>query len=93
MGFKGGGILRVPLAEFEFGFRGLGGGGAIDLIDSCRDAIIRDIVTQSGSSVRVYGSEGRLGFGITPCCGGLRADRAGCPLSNHHFSFVWAGCR
>jgi hypothetical protein len=85
VGFKGGGILRVPLVEFEFEFRGFGGGGAIDLVDCCRDAVIRGTVTQSGSSVGVYGFEGRLGFGITPCCGGLRAERAGCPLSNHHF--------
>jgi hypothetical protein len=73
------------LVEFEFVFRGFGGGGAIDLVDCCRDAFIRGTVTQSGSSVGVYGLEGRLGFRIAPCCGGLRADRAGCPLSNHHF--------
>ena len=84
-GFKGGGILRVPLVDLEFEFRGFGGGGAIDLVDCCRDAVIRGTVTQSGSSVGVYGFDGRLGFGITPCRGGLRADLAGCPLSNHHF--------
>jgi hypothetical protein len=84
-GLKGGGGVRVPLVEFEFEFRGFGGGGATDLAASCRGAVIRGTVTQSGSSVGVYGFDGRLRFGIRPCCGGLRADRAGCPLSSHHF--------
>jgi hypothetical protein len=86
-GLKGGGRVRVPLVEFEFEFefRGFGGGGATDLAAGCRGPVIRGTVTQSGSSVGMYGFDGRLGFGIRPCCGGLRADRAGCPLSSHHF--------
>jgi hypothetical protein len=35
VGFKGVGILRVPLVGFEFEFRGFGGGGAIDLVICC----------------------------------------------------------
>ena len=60
--------------------RGLGGGGATDLFWD-----IRGTVTQSGSSVGVYGFDGRFGFGTKPFCGGFMEDRAGWPLSNHHF--------
>ncbi len=73
------------MGEFELGIRGLGGGGTIHLVDCRRVAVIRGTVTQSDSSVEVYGLEGRLGFRITPCCRGLGADRAGCPFSNNHF--------
>lgn len=41
-------------------------------------------LTQSGSSVGVNGFDGRLGFNAAPF-GGRIAERAGCPLSNHHF--------
>jgi hypothetical protein len=82
---KGGGSLRVPLMELELEFRGFGGGGATVEVACALDVVIRGTVTQSGSSVGLYGFEGRLGFGIRFCCGGLRLDRAGCPLSNHHF--------
>ncbi len=42
-------------------------------------------MTQSGSSVGVYGFDGRFGFGTRPFSGGLREDRAGWLLSSHHF--------
>ena len=56
---------------------GFGGGGAKDLTADGPRGGIRGTVTQSGSSVRVYGFEGRFGFGIRPFCGGLRFDLAG----------------
>jgi hypothetical protein len=85
VGLKGGGSLRVPLVELPFEFRGFGGGGGTDELTCPRGVGIRGTVTQSGSSVGVYGFDGRLGFGIMPFCGGLISDRAGCPLSSHHF--------
>jgi len=45
----------------------------------------RGTVTQSGSSLYVYGFDGRLGFGRAPFCGGSRPDIAYLPLSSHHF--------
>lgn len=85
VGSKGGGIFWVPLVELPFDFRVLGGGGGTDELTRPRGVGIRGTVTQSGSLVGVYGFDGRLGFGIRPFCGGLTLDRAGCPLSNHHF--------
>lgn len=73
----GSGRLQTPLVAFEFELRGFGGGGATVRFACCRGVDILGTVTQSGSSVGVYGFDGRLGFGIRPCCGGLRADRAG----------------
>lgn len=75
---KGGGSLRVPFGVVEVEGRGLGGGGAKDVAaDEPRGGGIRGTVTQSGSSVGVYGFEGRFGFGMRPCCGGSRFDLAG----------------
>lgn len=67
--------------------RGLTGGGSKVVLTLLRGSI-RGTVTQSGSSVGVYGFEGRLGFGTNPLCGGLTADLAGLLLSSHHF--LWS---
>jgi hypothetical protein len=74
-GLKGGGSFRGPFVAGEFDGRGF----------EPRGAGIRGTVTQSGSSLAVYGLDGRLGFGTAPFCGGIRSDRAGRLLSNHHF--------
>lgn len=71
LGLNGGGSLRGPFV----------GGRPLEP----RRAGIRGTVTQSGSSLTVYGFDGRFGFGTAPFCGGLKADRAGWLLSNHHF--------
>lgn len=69
---NGGGRTRVPFV----GWRGFGGGGAASLV-VCLGTGCRGIFTQSGSSVRVYGLEGRFGFGTKLCCGGCIFDLAG----------------
>jgi hypothetical protein len=77
-GVGGGGSLRGGLDE--------GRGGSEDMLlwEGGRGGM-RGTVTQSGSSVGANGFEGRFGFGMAPGCGGLRSERAGRPLSSHHF--------
>ena len=59
VGLYGGGSFRVSFVP-----RRVGGGGATDC-ESIR-IVIRGTVTQSGSSLYVYGFDARSGFGIAP---------------------------
>lgn len=83
-GLYGGGSLRVPFVVLrEFGDRDA-------VVEACEGPLggmvgTRGTVTQSGSSLYVYGFEGRLGFGTAPLCGGSSSDLAKLLLSNHHF--------
>jgi len=80
-GLYGGGNLRVPFVVLrELGV-------LVAVVEDWGKLLVgaRGTVTQSGSSLCVYGFDGRFGFGTAPFCGGSRSDLAYLPLSSHHF--------
>lgn len=80
---KGGGSFRRPI--FEACPRMEDADDAMLCCEFMRDGPGRGTFTQSGSSVSANGFAGLSGFGNASGAGGCTVDRAGTPLSSHHF--------